>query len=353
MNRDRLLTLVFRNAIALLAAQTVACGGCEEEAETITIPTPARVDLDDAKDATSFASVDEGAAIDERCKDTCRLQKGSKYTLESCVVLVPEGAPDAGPSATPAPATTTASQTQCTFTHWVCKGSNSSGHCGMGRPPAGYVASERGGSLGDFFAHAAELEAASITAFRHLEIDLLRWNAPSSLVEQARAARRDEVVHARMMRELARTHGTKPTRARRVERTERALVDIAIENAVEGCVNETYSALVATWASAHAVDPLVASAMATIAEDETRHAALAWAIHEWAIAKLSPSDRRRVGAALEEAAEALIRDLGSRAVSQPVIRAGVEPTSREAQALARAVASSLWPHRSAGASTWS
>jgi len=349
MNRDRLLTLVFRNAIALLAAQTVACGGCEEEAETITIPTPARVDLDDAKDATSFASVDEGAAIDEHCKDTCRLQKGSKYTLESCVVLVPESAPDAAPSTTPAGP----SQTQCTFTHWVCTGSRSSGHCGMGRPPAGYVASERGGSLGDFFAHAAELEAASITAFRHLEMDLRRWNAPADLVEQARVARRDEVVHARMMGELARAHGSKPTRAHRVPRVERELVDIAIENAVEGCVNETYSALVATWASVHAVDPLVASAMATIAEDETRHAALAWAIHEWALAKLSPSDRRRIDAACAEAAEALIRDLGSRAVSQPVIRAGVEPTSHEAQALARAIASSLWPHRSAGASSWS
>lgn len=344
MNRDRLLTLVFRNAVALLAAQTVACGGCEEEAETITIPTPARVDLDDAKDATSFASIDEGAAIDERCKDTCRLQKGSKYTLESCVVLVPEGAPDAGPSATPTPATTTASQTQCTFTHWVCKGSNSSGHCGMGRPPAGYVASERGGSLGDFFAHAAELEAASITAFRHLELDLLRWNAPSALVEQARAARRDEVVHARMMRDLARAHGSKPTRAHGVPRGERELVDIAIENAVEGCVNETYSALVATWASTHAVDPAVAATMATIAEDETRHASLAWSIHEWATTLLSSEERARVDAALADAAEALVRDLGLRAVSQPVIRAGVEPTAVEAQKLARSVASDLWPH---------
>ncbi|MBS2012357.1 MAG: ferritin-like domain-containing protein [Deltaproteobacteria bacterium] len=331
MNRDRLLSLVFRHAIALLAAQTVACGGCGEEAETVTIPSTTRVDLDDAKDETTFAYVDPQTTIDERCKDVCRLQKGSSYTLESCIVLESDAS-----SSEP-------SQTQCTFSHWVCSGMRSSGHCGMGRPPAGYVASERGGSLGDFFAHAAELEAASITAFRHLELDLLAWGAPTALVDRVRAARRDEVVHARMMRDLARAHGKRPRRAHRVTRHERPLVDIAIENAVEGCVNETYSALVATWSATHAVDPTIACAMARIADDETRHAELAWAIDAWLSTKLSACDRARVEAALSSAAEALVVAVGSRAASRPVLDARVEPTSSEARALARAVAAELWP----------
>lgn len=342
MNRDRLLSLVFRNAIAMLAAQTVACGGCEEEAETITVSSTACTDTEATNGGKSFATIDSESNVDARCKDVCRIQKGTSYTLESCAVL--DGDPPPAASSTSAVAVNPVSQVQCTYSHYVCSGMRSSGHCGMGRPPAGYVASERGGSLGDFFAHAAELEAASITAFRHLALDLVRWNAPADLVEQARAARRDEVVHARMMRDLARRHGSVPTRARRVARIERALVDIAIENAVEGCVNETYSALVATWASAHAADPIVGAAMATIAEDETRHASLAWAIHEWATTLLSPEDGARVDAALAEAAEALVRGLGTRAVSQPVLLAGVEPSSAEAQTLARSVASELWPH---------
>ena len=45
--------------------------------------------------------------------------------------------------------------------------------------------------------------------------------------------------------------------------------------------------------------------MATIAHDETRHAALAWAVESWSQALLGPAARRRVREARREAIEAL------------------------------------------------
>jgi len=55
-----------------------------------------------------------------------------------------------------------------------------------------------------------------------------------------------------------------------------ALVDVALENAVEGCVRETYGALIATRQAEAASDPVVRRAMRKIAADETAHAALSW-----------------------------------------------------------------------------
>ena len=52
----------------------------------------------------------------------------------------------------------------------------------------------------------------------------------------------------------------------------RELEAIAIENAVEGCVRESFGALLATWQAKTAGDARVRAAMKRIARDETRHA---------------------------------------------------------------------------------
>jgi hypothetical protein len=82
---------------------------------------------------------------------------------------------------------------------------------------------------------------------------------------------------------------------------ERSLEAIAAENAIEGCVRETYGAIVALWQARHAHDPVVAAAMEPIAADETRHAELAWEVASWAEPRLSRAARRRVEAAREQA----------------------------------------------------
>ena len=48
--------------------------------------------------------------------------------------------------------------------------------------------------------------------------------------------------------------------------------------------------------------------MGGIARDETRHAALAWAVDGWSQARLGPAARRRVRDARHEASDALLAE---------------------------------------------
>ena len=156
-------------------------------------------------------------------------------------------------------------------------------------------------SLAATLARAAWLEAASIHAFRRLARELRAHGAPDELVVAARACARDEARHARTMARLARAHGATIDRVRVDDVGVRDLESIARENAVEGCVGETYGALLAIWQSDNARDPSVSAAMREIAPDEMRHAALAWAIAAWADAHLSSDARARVRDARDEA----------------------------------------------------
>ncbi len=174
-----------------------------------------------------------------------------------------------------------------------CSGQN----C-LGRRPPGLLASTPSDALnpvGALFAEAARLEAASVPAFKLLARELAVHGAPAELIRAARSASRDEVRHTRATAALARRYRAqpiKPTVAPLPRR--RSLEAIALENAVEGCVRETYGALVALWQTRAAADPVVAAAMAPIARDETRHAELAWKVAAWAAPRLSPASRRRV-----------------------------------------------------------
>ncbi|HEY2366099.1 MAG TPA: ferritin-like domain-containing protein, partial [Polyangiaceae bacterium] len=147
----------------------------------------------------------------------------------------------------------------------ACQGSG-------GRRPEGLVPRDArsASSVGAFFAHAAHLEAASVYAFARMRGELRTLRAPSRLVSRATRAIADERRHARVVSALARRYGGTPSRPR-VKRTRRRSVEaIAIENATEGCVRETFAALVAHWQALHARDPIVRAAYARIARDETR-----------------------------------------------------------------------------------
>lgn len=170
-------------------------------------------------------------------------------------------------------------------------------------------------AVGAWLAECARLEAASVRAFRDLGAELASLGAPRSLVARAGESARDEVRHARVMSRLARARGATPTRARtaatRAHATTRAarLAELARENAVEGCVRETFGAVVATWQSMHATDARVARAMRKIARDETRHAALAWAIASWLDGELDARGRAEVRRATARALDALRCDV--------------------------------------------
>jgi rubrerythrin len=164
--------------------------------------------------------------------------------------------------------------------------------------------------VGDFLARAASLEAASIDAFRVLAAELDHHGAPR-LARAARRAAKDEVRHARTMARLSRARSTRTSR--RVSTNERhsprSILAIAMENAEEGCVRETFGAALAMWQAENARDADVRDAMREIARDETAHAEIGWAIAAWARSRLSARDRARVDAARTNAITAMRRDL--------------------------------------------
>jgi rubrerythrin len=170
--------------------------------------------------------------------------------------------------------------------------------CPGGRRPEGFQAAVaklspvqegRDRVAGALLADMAQMESASVPAFLRLRDELERHGAPRSLSTRAQSAARDEVRHARSVTDLAHRHGAETPAARVPSFTERPLVDMLIENAVEGCVHETYGAVLAHRQAVVAADPEIRRAMRTIAEDETRHAALAWDVLHWGAERL---DRR-------------------------------------------------------------
>ena len=175
-----------------------------------------------------------------------------------------------------------------------------------GRRFEGLVDHANGDDVATFLAASAYLEAASIHAFRWMADEIEAHDLGADLAAWARRAAREEARHARMMTSLARALGV-PTvpKVRKPTRRMRSLETIALENAIEGCVRETYGALLATWQAAHARDPRVRTVFAAIASDETSHAALAWSLAQVIERRLDPAARKRVQDARTRAFAAL------------------------------------------------
>jgi len=135
----------------------------------------------------------------------------------------------------------------------------------------------------------AYLEAASVDAFEGMTRELVAHGAPARLRAGARRAARDEVRHARVTRNLAERAGGTVSPVRLQASRVRSLEEMAIENAVEGCVRETFSAAVAMIQAERATDMKVRHAMKRIARDETRHAELSWAVAQWLAPSSTPT----------------------------------------------------------------
>jgi hypothetical protein len=210
-----------------------------------------------------------------------------------------------------------------------------------GRRPAGLVevasfaARDRAGA---WLAEAAWLEAASIHAFVELARELKERGAPGRLVRAALAAAQDEVRHTEVMTQLALRYGAQPELPVVARSVPRTLEAMAIENAVEGCVRETWGALCALWQSSTAQDPEVRRVYAQIAKDELRHAQLAWAIDAWCAPLLGDAARANVAMARQRAAQQLLEGHDSLA-GLPAL--GV-PGPRDARGMLERASSALW-----------
>jgi len=215
---------------------------------------------------------------------------------------------------------------------------------GVGRVPAGLApaAAPRAPSpIGRYFAAVAHLEAAAVHAFDRLHRELAASGAPAALLRGAERARRDEVRHAARTARVARRFGGAPVTPRVDEVADRPLAAVAVENAVEGCVRETYGALVATFQAENAADPEIARVMRSIARDETRHAALSWAILRWAAPRLDAEARAEIAARCAAAIEALRGESHARVPGELTTQAGL-PGGAQQRALLAALEARVW-----------
>lgn len=165
---------------------------------------------------------------------------------------------------------------------------------GIGRRPQGLSLGDATGARpeGAFFARVEQLERAAVLAFERTSRELRAHGAPPQLLRAVEAARREELAHVEIAARWRRhfggvlgevtappLHGVRP------------LVELACENASEGCVHEHWGAILAAAQAAGASDPALAQDLVVIARDEAGHAALSQRIDRWARARSSPSDR--------------------------------------------------------------
>ena len=374
---QRRLGVVFRRALLVAAAGAPLALACSSSEPGVTPPAAEEAGVDAATDA----ALKDVVAEKDRCvatvytpvpKDTCgeyltypcglppglTVRGDCYFAVNDCNSLcpdihyncraiegfcstnhgdagVPDAAEDAAVDAGPddgvvIPNEAGAVVIDCS----ICPGS-------AGRVPAGLapIAGVSGASLlGAYFANAARLEAASVAAFRRLREELAAHEAPIELCEAARAAERDEVRHTLAMARLARRHGGRYVRPRVDDVAPRTLAAIAEENAVEGCARETFGALLATHQAEHATDPGIARVMRSVAADETRHAALSWAIARWSLARLDAPARAAIGAAWQAAMDDVAAAAGT---TDAMARAASMPSRVERLALARELGD-LW-----------
>ncbi|MDB4993077.1 MAG: putative lipoprotein [Myxococcaceae bacterium] len=230
----------------------------------------------------------------------------------------------------------------CLVTH--SEGESGSGCPVEGRRPAGWTfasVSPSPSALAAYFAECAELEAASVFAFEFLASDLAANGAPEDLIASARASAKDEIRHAKVTRRLAERFGGTVRAPHAEPHAGRSLYEIALENAIEGVVRETFGAAVALWRADHAEDPAVRRAMRAIADDECNHAVLSWRIADWARSRLDLRDQTRLNLAVTDEIARMRAAVALDPAPELSSRAGV-PTAAQAAALLDGLEANVW-----------
>lgn len=137
-------------------------------------------------------------------------------------------------------------------------------------------------ALRDSWTEDALMEHASVASFARLSLRLLALGAPSELVEASQRAALDELAHARFCFERASHFAGERVRPGALAVDDalcaESFADFVRTNLVEGCIGETLAAVRMGEQARRAADPELGAALAVVAEDEARHAELAFLI---------------------------------------------------------------------------
>lgn len=185
--------------------------------------------------------------------------------------------------------------------------------------------------VGELWVEDARMEHASIVSFARAALELQAVAAPAELLAEVAQAGLDEVEHARLCFGLAARFSGRarepgvlmPPPPRAAE-----LVRLALDTFIEGCVGETIATLVATRAARHCQDASVSAVLERIADDEGRHAALAWRTIHWLLDGAGERREELVRALAEQA-----KGMAEAAEAEPLPAA--DPQVRELASLGR------------------
>ncbi len=173
-------------------------------------------------------------------------------------------------------------------------------------------------ALADAWTRDALMEHASVASFGRFALELMALGAPAELLAAAHAAAIDEVKHAAECFKLASAYAGHAIGPDRFDfegqvSVEKDIAAIARATFEEGCINETWASVLAAEQLVLARDPAVKQVLATICEDEARHAELAWRSIRWMLEVGGTSVR----GALEEAVADLERRLAEPGEAAP------------------------------------
>ncbi|WP_437737224.1 ferritin-like domain-containing protein [Sorangium sp. So ce1335] len=173
-------------------------------------------------------------------------------------------------------------------------------------PDVALLAPATRAALAEAWLRDALLEHASVASFSRFALEMMAVGAPAEMLDAAHEAARDEVRHAALCFGLASAYAgaalePAPFAFGGAVEVTSDLPVLAARAVREGCVGETLAAVQASEQLAHATDAAVRSALAAIADDEARHAELAWRFVAWALQTGGDAVRRAVSAAFDEA----------------------------------------------------
>jgi hypothetical protein len=197
--------------------------------------------------------------------------------------------------------------------------------------------------LADYFTRAGQMEHASIAAFARFAMQLVGLGAPPELVADAGAAMIDETRHAQVCFALASAYAERALGPGPLE-LDPASVRADLREVVvlvfrEGCVGESSAAYEARRMAEAVVDPSLRAVLDQIADDEERHAVLAWRFVAWALA----SGGVELRAALRSELDALARSARPAAPTRIAARSGVPSEAERRSLRAEAIAAVVLP----------
>lgn len=161
--------------------------------------------------------------------------------------------------------------------------------------------------------HVAALEHASIASFAMLSLELMALGAPADLLRRVHLAALDEISHAEYAFAMASPAGARlgPSALGIPSRPSPSLQSVAVESLRDGCFGETVAALSLQRRAQQCPDEDRSKILARMAEDELRHAELAFAIVAWAV--------RQGGAPVLDAIRVEAERLGAHPVASEVV----------------------------------